>query len=88
MSFLLRIAHDKALRQKGADLPIESPDALLLKQVDQLAAQIIKSRDDVAETKQPGVAHPSMFRGAMRATMAGFGHPTRATSVIHGGTNF
>ncbi|KAF7792156.1 hypothetical protein EIP86_003186 [Pleurotus ostreatoroseus] len=88
VSFLLRVAHDKALRQKGADLPVESPDALLLKQVDQLAAQIIKSRDDVAETKQPGVAHPSMFRGAMRATMAGFGHPTRATSVIHGGTNF
>ncbi|THG94232.1 hypothetical protein EW026_g7195 [Hermanssonia centrifuga] len=38
VSFLLRVAHDKALRNKGAEVPLEPAHVLLLKQVDQLAA--------------------------------------------------
>ena len=87
MSFLLRVAHDKALRQKGADVPVESPDSLLLKQVDQLAAQIIKSRDDVAATKQPNTAHPSMFQGVTHAVPM-FMQSAVPAEVIHQGTNF
>lgn len=88
VSFLLRIAHDKSLRQGGADVPVERPDALLLKQIEQLAAQILKSKDDVAETKQPGVAHPSMFRATMRASMAGVPMPVSlARSLASSGTS-
>ncbi|EKM51043.1 uncharacterized protein PHACADRAFT_262991, partial [Phanerochaete carnosa HHB-10118-sp] len=42
VSFLLRLAHDKSLRQTGMDVSSEPVESVLLKQVDQLAAQITK----------------------------------------------
>ncbi len=88
VSFLLRVAHDKALRNKGAEVPLEPAHVLLLKQVDQLAAQIIKSKDDVAEAKQPGVAHPSVYR-SVRAVPAMFQTPVSMGGMsVHPGTNF
>lgn len=45
VSFLLRLAHDKSLRQTGVDVPVEPVEVLLMKQVEQLANQIIKTKD-------------------------------------------
>ena len=64
VSFLLRIAHDKALHRSDTAATTQTFEDQLLAQVDQLAAQIIKSKDDIkADTS--GAAHPSMFRGAV-----------------------
>ena len=64
---MLRVAHDKALRKSEADASTQSFEDQLLAQVEQLAAQIMKSKDDAKEDKS-GAAHPSMFRGTMRAS--------------------
>ena len=48
VSFLLRVAHDKSLRQSGFDTPSESAEAMLMTQVVQLAAQIIKIKEEVS----------------------------------------
>ncbi|KAJ3556466.1 hypothetical protein NM688_g2015 [Phlebia brevispora] len=86
VSFLLRVAHDKALRQKGAGLPREPSDVLLLKQVEQLAAQIIKSKDDYNNQDKQRSAHPTMFRTAVLAQRGVAGHVE--PSLIHAGINF
>ncbi|GJF00414.1 AAA family ATPase [Phanerochaete sordida] len=57
VSFLLRMAHDKSLRRSGVDVPSEAVESVLVKQVDQLAAQIVKAKNESAES---GVAKAGM----------------------------
>jgi hypothetical protein len=53
VSFLLRLAHDKSV-----DLPSDAAESLLMRQVEQLANQIIKTKDDttLADLKQRAAA--------------------------------
>lgn len=49
VSFLLRVAHDKSQGRVGAGVPSESVEGLLMKQVEQLADQIMKTKGEDAE---------------------------------------
>ncbi|GJE96040.1 ATP-binding protein [Phanerochaete sordida] len=83
VSFLLRMAHDASLRETGAEVPEnESVEALLLTQVDQLANQIIKTKEDDAaappkSARDGGVMYgravPMMHMGGVPIVPAGGG---------------
>lgn len=71
VSFLLRMAHDSSLRQTGAEVPKEeSVEALLMKQVDQLANQIIKTKEEAVASPQNASA-ASFTPRFMRAVQMG-----------------
>ncbi|EKM51030.1 uncharacterized protein PHACADRAFT_187641 [Phanerochaete carnosa HHB-10118-sp] len=71
VSFLLRMAHDSSLRQTGAEVPEEeSIEALLMKQVDQLAKQIIKTKEDAAASP-PNAAAASVGPRFIRSVQMG-----------------
>lgn len=69
VSFLLRLAHDKSLRQTGADVPEESVEVLLMKQVDQLANQIIKTKEEPAATPSGAASTGPRFMRAVQMHM-------------------
>ena len=80
MSFLLRVAHDKSLRKSGVDVPYEAPETLLMKQVEQLANQIIKTKEDTFSVARgeggAASAMPTRFVRAMPAeSRSAFAHP-------------
>ena len=88
VSFLLRVAHDKSMRERGADIPAQASEVLLLQQVDQLAAQIVKSKDDTNEAQGTAkMAHPSMFR-SVRIAQRAFPMTFGGTPVQGPGINF
>ena len=78
------MAHDKALGQTGIDTPSESAEAMLVKQIELLAAQIIKIRE---ETSSEGTkASASAINAPMRVVRA---MPTNAADTFsHPGVNF
>lgn len=51
------MAHDTSLRQSGVDVPAEPAEDALMRQVDQLAGQIVKANAAAEEqTKVPSAA--------------------------------
>lgn len=66
VSFLLRLAHDKANQLQRSDAPIEnnpSPDIMLLEQVEKLAEQILR-------TGVNGEGNPTVTGDNMRGVRA------------------
>ena len=85
VSFLLRIAHDKTLRDHGANVPSNPPEDLIVEQIEALAAQIVKTSENTSNAKAESAMGGAMMQAnrfqrlAMMAEMRG---------VTHGGVNF
>ena len=89
VSFLLRVAHDKSLRQSGVDTPSEPAEALLMTQVEQLAAQIIKIKEeDSAEESKGGARAGGIVNGPVRMMRASQSAAAMRAEISHPGVNF
>lgn len=88
VSFLLRLAHDASLRETGAEVADEdTAETLLMKQVDQLADQIIKTKE---EAPAAGNSASEAFRAPMRMRAGMFSMQMGGQAIIpaSGGTAF
>ena len=89
VSFLLRMAHDKSLRQRkdGEYTGTESVETVLLRQVDQLAAQIIQVTREDEQTGASGERSAPQNGGRFRRTMQGRLRDQSKT-LVQSGVNF
>ena len=75
------------MRERGVDIPVQDSHVLLLEQIDQLAAQIVKSKDDVSEAQGTAkMAHPSMYRSVRALQRMAATGPVQ--NLQKGGLNF
>lgn len=86
------MAHDKSLRQTGVDVSSEPVESVLLMQVDQLAAQIIKTKDEtLEEAKGPAsmnaLTAKAMARGMDMKAIQGMLRGNSG-SIVRSGVNF
>jgi len=89
ISFMLRIAHDESLRSTGVEVPREPSESTLLKQVEQLAKQIIHVEREDESPASSGTTGPRSLRtmqATMRATRQAI--PANSSIIVHSGTNF